>query len=82
MKFVLIMFGTALGPIVIQAAATPIAQLKCSPGFYLCVQYDPWCNGKETIVCILRRFFPVNHGSLKHGSTIGYLLLKVQLAKC
>ncbi|OBT67122.1 hypothetical protein VE03_04434 [Pseudogymnoascus sp. 23342-1-I1] len=53
MKFALILVSMAFGPI-IQAATTPITQLKCSPGFFLCVVKDSWCNGWEAIA-ICRR---------------------------
>lgn len=54
MKFALTLVSMAFGPI-IQAATTPIAHLKCSPGFFLCVVKDSWCNGSEAIVRILTR---------------------------
>ncbi|KFY43117.1 hypothetical protein V495_04151 [Pseudogymnoascus sp. VKM F-4514 (FW-929)] len=54
MKFNLAVLCVTFGTIVVQAiaATTPLAQLKCTPGFYLCARNDAWCNGKESIaVC-------------------------------
>lgn len=84
MKFDLAVLCVTFGPIVVQAVAvtTPLAQLKCTPGFYLCARNDAWCNGKESVVRILTHLSAVNHTRLRHGpATIGPLQV-AQLTTC